>query len=136
MAVPPSPTNPSTIVDGYRIMRHMAVKDLPMIRERGVCCALPVIKESWAEQRAVLMKALADPTRLTMVASLWKADLPICICDFTAGLGLSQPTISHHMARLKEAGVVQSEKRGIWIYYRLRDKLPTETRKLLSQLID
>ena len=81
------------------------------------------------------MKALSDPTRLTMVASLAKAKAPICICDFTAGLGLSQPTISHHMARLKEAELVESEKRGIWIYYRLRDKLPTATRKLLSNLI-
>lgn len=106
-----------------------------MIRERGVCCALPRVNESWAVTRADLLKALADPTRLTMVASLWKADVPICICDFTAGLGLSQPTISHHMAKLKEAGLVESEKRGIWIYYRLRDKMPTETRKLLSGLV-
>jgi ArsR family transcriptional regulator len=106
-----------------------------MVRERGVCCVLPVVKESWAEERAELMKALADPNRLTILASLWKADGPICICDFTAGLDLSQPTISHHMARLKEAGLVESEKRGIWIYYRLRDKLPTETRKLLSRLL-
>src|SRR5258708_2307171 len=104
-------------------------------RVRGVCCELPVVKQGWAEARAELMKALADPTRLTMMASLWKAEVPICICDFTAGLGLSQPTISHHMAKLKEAGLVESEKRGIWIYYRLRDKIPTETRKLLSQLI-
>jgi ArsR family transcriptional regulator len=81
------------------------------------------------------MRALGDPTRLTMVASLWKANAPICICDFTAGLELTQPTISHHMAKLREAGLVESEKRGIWIYYRLRDKLPTSTRKLLSQLI-
>ena len=107
-----------------------------MIRERGVCCALPLVKPSWAEERAELMKALSDPTRLTMIASLWKAAAPICICDFTAGLGLTQPTISHHMARLNEAGLVQSEKRGIWIYYSLRDTLPAETRKLLSQLID
>ena len=104
-------------------------------RERGVCCALPKVSESWVESRAGLMKALADPTRLTMLASLWKAGGPICICDFTAGLGLSQPTISHHMAKLKEAGLVESEKRGIWIYYRLRDKMPTETRKLLSGLV-
>lgn len=106
-----------------------------MIRERGVCCALPVVKETWAEERAELMKALADPNRLTILASLWKADAPICICDFTAALDVSQPTISHHMAKLKDAGLVESEKRGIWIYYRLRDKLPTETRKLLSQLL-
>jgi ArsR family transcriptional regulator, arsenate/arsenite/antimonite-responsive transcriptional repressor len=116
-------------------LQAMAVKELPVIRERGVCCDLPVVKESWAIERAELMKALADPTRLTMVASLWKADAPICICDFTAGLGLTQPTISHHMAKLNDAGLIESEKRGIWIYYRLRDKLPTATRKLLSQLI-
>ncbi len=113
----------------------MAVKELPVIRERGVCCALPTVKDSWAIERAELMKALADPTRLTMVASLWKAQAPICICDFTAGLGLTQPTISHHMAKLRQVGLVNSEKRGIWIYYRLRDKLPTATRELLSLLI-
>ena len=81
------------------------------------------------------MKALADPTRLTMMASLWKAQAPICICDFTAGMDLSQPTISHHMAKLKEAGLVESEKRGIWIYYRLRTDLAVDTRRLLAQLI-
>ena len=81
------------------------------------------------------MKALSDPTRLTMMASLWKAESPICICDFTAGLGLSQPTISHHMARLVDAGLVASEKRGIWIYYRLRDELPAATRNLLGRLV-
>ena len=113
----------------------MAVKELPVLRQRGACCELPVVTESWAEQTSELMKALADPTRLTMIASLWKADAPICICDFTAGLELSQPTISHHMAKLKEAGLVDSEKRGIWIYYRLRDKLAPATRRILAQLI-
>jgi DNA-binding transcriptional ArsR family regulator len=113
----------------------VAVKELPVLRQRGACSKLPVVKESWANQTAELMKALADPTRLTMLASLWKADAPICICDFTAGLGLSQPTISHHMAKLKEAGLVDSEKRGIWIYYRLRDRLSPATRRVLGQVI-
>jgi ArsR family transcriptional regulator len=116
-------------------MQFVGVKELPVMRERGVCCALPRVDEAWAEERAELMKALADPTRLTILASLWKARDPICICDFTAGLDLSQPTISHHMAKLKDAGLVESEKKGIWIYYRLRDKMPTETRKLLSGLV-
>lgn len=106
-----------------------------MVRERGACCDLPVVKESWANDMSGLMKALADPTRLTMIASLWKADAPICVCDFTAGLGLTQPTISHHMAKLKAAGLVESDKRGIWIYYRLRKKLSPSTRKVLGQLI-
>jgi ArsR family transcriptional regulator, arsenate/arsenite/antimonite-responsive transcriptional repressor len=113
----------------------VAIKELPVLRQRGACCELPVIKESWANQTSDLMKALAYPTRLTMLASLWKADAPICICDFTAGLGLSQPTISHHMAKLKSAGLVDSEKRGIWIYYRLNRKLAPSTREMLGQLI-
>jgi ArsR family transcriptional regulator len=113
----------------------MALKELLVVRQRGQCCALPDVDTHWAEQTANLMKALADPTRLTMVAALWKAPTPICICDFTADLELSQPTISHHMAKLKEAGLVQSEKDGIWVYYRLRQDLAPSTRRLLGQLI-
>src|SRR4029077_4188649 len=114
---------PSTNVDGSLYDGAVAIKERPVLRQRGACCELPVVKESWADQTADLMKALADPTRLTMLASLWKANAPICICDFTAGLGLTQPTISHHMAKLKAAGLVDSEKRGICIYYRLSNKL-------------
>ena len=113
----------------------VAIKELPVIRQRGVCCGLPDVDEAWAEQTSTLMKTLADPTRLTMVASLWKAQAPICICDFTAGLDLSQPTISHHMSKLKEAGLVEAEKRGIWIYYRLASDLKPATRRLLGSLI-
>ena len=111
------------------------MQELNVIRERGVCCALPAVDARWAEQKADTLKALADPTRLTMIASLWKAEAPICICDFTAGLELTQATISHHMAKLREAGLVDCEKRGIWVYYRLADRLPSSTRKLLSQLL-
>ena len=128
-------TYPSTIVDGFVYAPTMELKEVQVVRQRGVCCGLPDVDATWAETTAGLMKALADPTRLTMIASLWKADAPICICDFTAGLGLSQPTISHHMAKLKEIGLVDSEKRGIWIYYRLAADLPTSTRTQLAQLI-
>jgi DNA-binding transcriptional ArsR family regulator len=107
-----------------------------MARQRGVCCGLPDVDEKWAEHTSTLMKALADPTRLTMIASLWKAKGPICICDFSAGLELTQPTLSHHMAKLKEAGLVESEKRGIWMYYRLATDLEPATRRLLSRLIN
>jgi ArsR family transcriptional regulator, arsenate/arsenite/antimonite-responsive transcriptional repressor len=113
----------------------VALKQLPVLRQRGACCALPPVNESWAAETSELMKVLADPTRLTILASLWKASQPICICDFTAALDLSQPTISHHMAKLKEAGLVDSDKRGIWIYYRLHDRLAPATRRLIDQLI-
>jgi DNA-binding transcriptional ArsR family regulator len=106
-----------------------------VVRQRGICCGLPEVDATWAEGTSGLMKALADPTRLTMVASLWKSKAPICICDFTAGLELSQPTISHHMAKLKEVGLVDSEKDGIWVYYRLAADLAPATRLLLAELI-
>ncbi|HEX6348218.1 MAG TPA: metalloregulator ArsR/SmtB family transcription factor [Candidatus Dormibacteraeota bacterium] len=111
------------------------LKELPVIRQRGVCCQLPEVDRAWAESSAGLLKALADPTRLTMLAALWKAEAPICICDFTGSLDLSQPTISHHMGKLKEAGLVESEKTGIWIYYRLRAGLPAATRRVLSGIL-
>jgi ArsR family transcriptional regulator len=113
----------------------VALKELPVVRERGVCCALPEIDADWAEERASLMKALADPTRLTMMAALWKASQPVCICDFTGSLELTQPTISHHMAKLREAGLVDCEKRGIWVYYWLRKDLAPVTKRLLGQLL-
>ena len=122
-------------VYGFGYNGLVAIKMLPVVRQRGVCCGLPDVDEKWAEQTAMLMKALADPTRLTMVASLWKAKTPICICDFTAGLDLSQPTLSHHMSKLKEAGLVESEKRGIWVYYRLASTIDPATRQLLGRLI-
>lgn len=109
----------------------------PPVRERGKCCeiAMPV---DWgkARQAAGLLKALGDPTRLSMILCLWKAQAPVCICDFTATFDLGQPTISHHMAKLRAAGLVQARKQGIWIYYRLRDDLAPATVALLETLLN
>jgi DNA-binding transcriptional ArsR family regulator len=65
-----------------------------------------------------LLAALADPTRLAIVREL-AATNETCACDFTATCGVGQPTVSHHLKVLREAGVVTSERRGQWIYYRL-----------------
>ena len=109
------------------------LKELPVLRQRGVCCELPVsVDQEWAEATAGLLKAIADPTRLAMVVALRAAAAPVCICDFTAATDLTQPTVSHHMARLREAGLIESEKRGIWVYYRLRDDLPPSVLELLD----
>jgi DNA-binding transcriptional ArsR family regulator len=117
-------------------MALVMLKELPVLRERGTCCELPVaVDPVWAARQADLLKALADPTRLTMIAALRKAAGPVCICDFTAALSLSQPTISHHMAKLREAGLVESEKRGIWVYYRLSAALPANANDLLDALL-
>ncbi len=104
-------------------------------RERGVCCppSLKVRPERVAGTTEIL-KALADPTRLQMALALRDATEPVCVCDFTASFDLSQPTVSHHMARLRDAGLVEVTKKGIWSFYRLRQDLPAPTRRLIEAL--
>ena len=68
---------------------------------------------------AGLFKALADPHRLTILATLARAEDEVCVCDFTAELPLNQPTVSHHLKILRDAGLVLCERRGTWVYYRL-----------------
>src|SRR5712671_2891609 len=92
--------------------------------ETAACCsplsAQPLSMEQ-AEQVAPLLKALADPVRLrllSLVASHEGGEA--CICDLNEAFDLSQPTISHHMKVLHEAGLVDRDKRGVWVYYRVR----------------
>ena len=92
--------------------------------ETAACCAPlsaePLTMEQ-AEQVAPLLKALADPVRLrlmSLVAS--RAGGEACVCDLNDAFDLSQPTISHHMRVLYEAGLVDRDKRGVWVYYRVR----------------
>ncbi|MDQ6899916.1 MAG: metalloregulator ArsR/SmtB family transcription factor [Candidatus Dormibacteraeota bacterium] len=112
--------------------------ELLPVRQRGAaCCELPLqVDPGWAQDTAETLKVLGDPTRLSMVAALWAAEAPVCICDFTAAYDLTQGTISHHMGKLKAAGLVESSKQGIWIYYRLREQLPALTTKLLATLVE
>jgi ArsR family transcriptional regulator len=105
-------------------------------RVKGVCCP-PSIPFSIPKVDASVnvLKALADPTRLQMVGVLKRSSQPICVCDFTAAFDLSQPTISHHMGKLREAGLVEVTKVGIWAYYRLAGHLEPQTRALLDVLV-
>ena len=70
----------------------------------------------------LLLAALADPTRLEILRQLAGSD-QVCACDFTDCCGVSQPTISHHLKVLRDAGVVTSERRGSWVYYRIAPNL-------------
>lgn len=109
--------------------------ELP-VRQKGTCCEVDMPRDAtWAVDTAAVLKALADPTRLAMIWCLCKAEEPVCVCDFTATFDLGQPTISHHMGKLKAAGLVESEKRGVWIYYRVREDLPPATARLLAALV-
>jgi ArsR family transcriptional regulator len=110
--------------------------ELP-VRQRGVCCDLELAVEPARSAAAVvLLKALADPTRLSMAATLRRHGEPVCICDLVAVFGLSQPTISHHMAVLKAAGLVTVEKRGLWGFYSLNPGLPPAAGRILDSLLE
>ncbi len=74
--------------------------------------------EEAREELAARFKALADPTRVAIVNRLAAAP-EVCVCDLTASFDLSQPTISHHLKILREAGLVESSRRVTWAYYRL-----------------
>ena len=75
-----------------------------------------------AEQVAPLLKALADPVRLRLMSLVAShpAGGEACVCDLRDAFDLSQPTISHHLKVLRDAGLVDREKRGVWVYYRAR----------------
>jgi ArsR family transcriptional regulator, arsenate/arsenite/antimonite-responsive transcriptional repressor len=87
-------------------------------------CCVPLLREpltaSQAADLAHILKALADPTRLrlvSMVAAHQGGEA--CVCDLTEPLGLTQPTISHHLKILVDAGIFTRDKRGVWAYYAL-----------------
>ena len=75
---------------------------------------------------------MADPTRVQMLHMLKAAAEPICVCDFTAAFDLGQPTVSHHLAKLKEVGLVTSFKRGVWSHYVLRQDLSQAGQSVLA----
>lgn len=101
----------------------MTVAELLPIRDLQSCCS-PITREPLstpnAESLAASMKALADPARLRIISMIAAhADAEACVCDLTEPLGLSQPTVSHHLKVLTDAGYLARSKRGTWAYYRL-----------------
>jgi DNA-binding transcriptional ArsR family regulator len=72
---------------------------------------------------AGLFRALGDPYRLRILATLSRSKHEVCVCDFTDAFPLNQPAVSHHLGVLRDAGLVTSERRGTWVYYRLADDL-------------
>lgn len=71
---------------------------------------------------AKVLRVIADPVRLQLIALLADApDQEACVCDLVEGTGLTQPTISHHLKKIHEVGLLDRERRGVWVYYRLRD---------------
>jgi ArsR family transcriptional regulator len=98
-----------------------------------LCCgpdAAPLDRDE-ADLLAVRFKALADAARVTILNRLAAAD-EVCVCDFVAALDLAQPTVSHHLKVLRDAGLVESSRRGTWAFYRLVPEAVDALRGALS----
>lgn len=112
-------------------------KSLDVTPIEAVACCSPVTREPLtahqAEQVVPLVKALADPVRLrllSLVASHEEGEA--CVCDLNDAFALSQPTISHHLKLLHEAGLLDRDKRGVWVYYRINRMALADLASLLG----
>jgi ArsR family transcriptional regulator, arsenate/arsenite/antimonite-responsive transcriptional repressor len=107
---------------------------LPVLDEAGACCtppATPPLDLAEARRLAEQLKALADPVRLRLLSLVMACD-SACICDLTGPVGLTQPTVSHHMRVLVEAGLLTREKRGRWAHYSVVPESFTRLADLLA----
>src|SRR5918998_5074170 len=99
-------------------------------RAAGERCCEPVVypdvERAEAERMAVVAKAIADPVRLQLVDVLRKHAGKVCVCELIPLFDLSQSTISHHLRTLREAGIVDSEKQGLWTFYYVRPEAVEE----------
>lgn len=103
--------------------RYMALTELLPLRDLQACCA-PITRDVISQENAASLarglKALADPSRLRLLSMIAAhEDGEACVCDLTEPLGLSQPTVSHHLKVLTQAGFITRSKRGTWAYFRI-----------------
>jgi ArsR family transcriptional regulator, arsenate/arsenite/antimonite-responsive transcriptional repressor len=105
-------------------------------RPKGEICCEPVvypeIAREQAERMAVIAKALADPVRMQLVDVLRKHAGKVCVCELVPLFELSQPTVSHHLKKLRDAGIVGSERESLWAYYYVKPEALEELSEWLS----
>jgi ArsR family transcriptional regulator, arsenate/arsenite/antimonite-responsive transcriptional repressor len=101
--------------------RRLSVSSGPT---EAVACCGPLAAATLSDEEAVatadVFKALADPARVRIVNMLATSGEPVCVCHLTEPLGLSQPTVSHHLKKLTDTGLLEREQRGKWAYFSLR----------------
>jgi ArsR family transcriptional regulator len=134
MASPPRPIDNGRYV-AFRIdsCQYLLVR---LLQELEDCCQ-PLLSaplgEQEAETLAGALQALADPARLRLLSLIASCpDSEACGCDLTTPVGLSQPTVSHHLKVLHDAGLLERERRGKWVFYRVRPERLASLRSLLS----
>jgi ArsR family transcriptional regulator, arsenate/arsenite/antimonite-responsive transcriptional repressor len=115
----------SVNIDGVRTVATIAASCAPLLQE-------PIAAED-AERLAAALKAIADPARLRLLSLIQaQPGHEACVCNLTAPLGLSQPTVSHHLKVLLNAGLVERDQRGNWAYFRVREEALVALRALLA----
>lgn len=112
-------------------------KQLPIVEAGSALCCSPLMRQPLTEDQSVdlarVFKALGDPVRLRLLSLIAShAGGEACVCDLTDAFDLTGPTISHHLKVLREAGIIDGERRGTWVYYRV---LPTALQTLSSVLM-
>jgi ArsR family transcriptional regulator, arsenate/arsenite/antimonite-responsive transcriptional repressor len=115
----------------------MSKHEDPAAGPAGECCSSPLTSQPLSAAEAgeisVLLKALADPARLRLVSLIaCHEGGEACVCELTGAFDLTAPTISHHLRVLREAGLISSERRGTWVYYRTRPDVLARLSALLG----
>lgn len=119
----------------------MATRTLPQIEPRRIgerCCdgdARPSMTMAEAERATADLDILAHPVRLQLLDMLARKEGTVCVCDLEAGVPVKQPTVSHHLKLLRDAGLVTSERQGLYAYYRVdRDALGALRARIADRL--
>jgi len=121
------------IVDGIHVCQYRSVKTIATIAAACPPLLQEPIAADDAEHLAVALKAIADPARLRLLSLIQaQPDHEACVCHLTEPLGLSQPTVSHHLKVLLQAGLVEREQRGSWAFFRVREEPLAALRGLLA----
>ncbi len=116
----------------------MAKKIIELSQIKDNCCTPasgPPLEAEMVEEAAKLFAAFSDATRLSILSLLANSEGEVCVCDITERFTLGQPTISHHLRILKEAGLVTADKRGKWVYYSLVSNRVELAKELLNKFM-
>src|SRR5205814_5242391 len=107
-----------------------------MLEAPAITCCAPLaaalLSEDEAEATAAVFRALGDPARVRILNALATSTEPVCVCELIEPLGLSQPTVSHHLKKLVDAGILEREQRGKWAYFSLNP----DAAACLTRLVD
>jgi ArsR family transcriptional regulator, arsenate/arsenite/antimonite-responsive transcriptional repressor len=114
------------------------VDEIVMTGEAGCCTPVPTDRMSneLAQQLTDDLTILAHPIRLQILDMLARSTADICVCDLESALPVKQPTVSHHLRLLREAGLIDCERRGLWAYYFVRRETIAALRQRVSAQLD